>query len=407
VRVTLLCDRVADVGGAERYWETVVPALVARGERIDLIARRVEQTRLFGTPAHAIPWADENETPSPRAALALGDALRRRPPDVVVTASVFDIAVLDVVRAHAPRWVVRLHDHRAFCPTGDRVFPQFEAPCAHAMGAACRVATVLRGCVHGPRASSFRRIAAREAVRDRIARADLVLVSSTHMRDLCVANGIDARRIAITPPPLPEAAFASSPAARPMRRSLLFASRLTPRKGLRSLLRALARLPRAERPLLVVAGKGEREEREARADAARLGIDVEWRGYVGADELRAAIDTAWAVAVPSLWPEPFGLVGIEAQARGRPAVAYAVGGIGDWIEGAGYAVKRGDEAALAQAIAAIFEPARWPGLAQAARARAERYRLHTHVERLLDLLTGQPDDVITPKYESPIERSIA
>jgi len=32
------------------------------------------------------------------------------------------------------------------------------------------------------------------------------------------------------------------------------------------------------------------------------------------------MDDVHAMAVPSLWPEPFGLVGIEAQARGRPAV---------------------------------------------------------------------------------------
>jgi glycosyltransferase involved in cell wall biosynthesis len=402
--LTVLCDRVADVGGAERYWETVVPALAARGARVDLLARRVEQTQRFGVPAHAIAWADEHEEPSPPAALAVAEHLRRRAPDVVVTASVFDTAVLDAVRASGARWVVRIHDHRSFCPTGDRVFPQFEAPCTQAMGAACRAATVLRGCVQGPRTSSFRRIAAREAVRDRIARADLVLVSSEHMRRLCIANGIDARRVAITPPPLPDAAFAAPPAPRAADPVLLFASRLTPRKGLRSLLRALARVPRERRPLLVVAGTGEREEHDARADARRLDVEVAWRGHLDAPALREAIDAAWAVAVPSLWPEPFGLVGIEAQARGRPAVAYHVGGIGDWIDGAGIAVRRGDEAALAEAIAAVFEPDRWSALAGAARARAEHHRLDTHVDRLLQLC-GAND--ITSSYEPTIERSIA
>ncbi|MDB5027673.1 MAG: hypothetical protein JWO66_1362 [Candidatus Eremiobacteraeota bacterium] len=385
--VTVLCDRIADVGGAERYWETVLPALAGRAS-VRVLAREVAPGARFGEGARALRWADEDETPCEAAARAVAEELRSERPDVVVTASVFDVAVLDAVRANARRWFVRIHDHRAFCPTGDRVYPQFDGTCTAAMGRACRAATIVRGCVHGPRPSSYRRIAAREALRDRIATADRILVSSEHMRATCVANGVDRARIVITPPPLPDAAFSPAPAARPRSRTLLFASRLTPRKGLRSLLGALAKLDERRRPLLVVAGEGDAEERDARAQAARDGVAVEWRGKLSAAELREAIDGADAVAVPSLWPEPFGLVGIEAQARGRPAVAYSVGGIDDWIAGAGIAVRRGDEAALASAIDSVLDDAIWPGLASAARLRAEDYRLDAHVERLFGIFEG-------------------
>ncbi|HEX3463341.1 MAG TPA: glycosyltransferase family 4 protein [Candidatus Elarobacter sp.] len=387
--VMVLCDRVGDVGGAERYWETVLPALASSGLRVRVLARRVDATARFGFGARELAWSGEDAAPSADAARAVAEEIRRERPDAVVTASVFDPAVLDAVRAEAARWIVRVHDHRAFCPTGDRVYPQFEAPCSAAMGAACRAATFARGCVHGPRPSSFRRIAAREALRDRIARADAVLVSSEHMFATCTANGLDGARIAITPPPLPDDAYVAAPVPRPRERRLLFASRLTPRKGLRSLLRALARLGPDERPLLVVAGEGEAEERAARAQAARDGVAVEWRGKLSAGQLRAAIDAADAVAVPSLWPEPFGLVGIEAQARGRPAVAYDAGGIGDWIARAGIAVRRGDEAALATAIRTIASEPAWSGFASAARERAEEYRLGAHAERLIGILQGE------------------
>jgi len=387
--VTVLCDRVADVGGAERYWETVLPALAERSSSVRILAREVSGGSPLAREARAIAWAGEDAPPSADAAVAVRRELERERPDVVVTASVFDTAVLDAVRASAPRWVVRIHDHRAFCPTGDRVYPQFEAPCVARMGTACRTGTVVRGCVRGPRPSSFRRIAARESLRDRIAAADGVLVSSEHMRATCTANGIRRERIAVTPPPLPDAAFAEQPAQRPSRPTLLFASRLTPRKGLGSLLGALARIPESERPLLLVAGEGADEERDARARAARDRIDVAWLGKLDAEGLRDAMDRADAVAVPSLWPEPFGLVGIEAQARGRPAVAYRVGGIDDWIEGAGIAVRRGDEAALARAIRAILLHHTWHTLASTARARAETYRLGAHVDRLVHILGGE------------------
>ena len=384
----MLCDRVANLGGAERYWETVLPALSARTGCVRVLAREIAGGVSFARDARAIAWADENAAPSAAAAREVADALRRDPPDVVITANVFDTAVLDAVRAHAPRWFVRVHDHRAFCPTGDRVYPQFEAVCRAAMGAACRGATIVRGCVHGPRPSSFRRIAAREALRDCLARADGVLVSSEHMRATVVANGIAASHVAITPPPLPDDAYVAEPLPRPRAHALLFAARLTPRKGLRSLLGAFAKLRPHERPRLIVAGDGEAEERDARAQAARDGVAVEWRGKLSAAELRAAIDAADAVAVPSLWPEPFGLIGIEAQARGRPAVAYEVGGIDDWIAGAGIAVRRGDEDALAGAIRTVLDDAIWPRLSAAARTRAENYRLGAHTERLLGIFEG-------------------
>jgi glycosyltransferase involved in cell wall biosynthesis len=386
--LTVLCDSVGDAGGAERYWETVVPALLARGTQVRILARTVSDAARFGAVAREVPWADEDGPPSTGAARMVANELRHDPPDAVITASVFDRGVLDAVRAAGPRWFARIHDHRTFCPTGDRVFPQFSAPCSAPMGAACRMSTFLRGCVAGPRPSSFRRIAAREQVRNRIARADGVLVSSEHMRATCATNGIDAALVAITPPPLPEAAFASAPAPRPAARILLFASRLTPRKGLRSLIAALALMAPHERPQLVIAGEGDSEERDARDDALRLGVDVVCRGKLSAAELRAAMDETCAVVVPSLWPEPFGLVGIEAQARGRPAVAYGVGGIGDWIEGAGISVKYGDEEALAAAIRRILEDRVWSELAAAARLRAEAYRLEAHVDRLLQLLEG-------------------
>ena len=40
---------------------------------------------------------------------------------------------------------------------------------------------------------------------------------------------------------------------------------------------------------------------------------------------------ASVAALPSSWPEPFGLVGLEAAALGVPTVAFDVGGISEWL----------------------------------------------------------------------------
>ena len=68
--------------------------------------------------------------------------------------------------------------------------------------------------------------------------------------------------------------------------------------------------------------------------AAQLGIAdrVEFTGWVPHAELDSYYQNARLLVVPSRWPEPFGMVGIEAMARGRPVVAFSNGGIPDWLE---------------------------------------------------------------------------
>src|SRR5205085_2054785 len=48
---------------------------------------------------------------------------------------------------------------------------------------------------------------------------------------------------------------------------------------------------------------------------------VRFTGWLSADDLAEELAQASIVALPSVWPEPFGIVGIEGFAAGRPAVA--------------------------------------------------------------------------------------
>src|SRR5262245_19017241 len=108
--------------------------------------------------------------------------------------------------------------------------------------------------------------------------------------------------------------------------------RLTKAKGGEQLLRAIP-LASAKlgRPLSVtIAGTGPEHERLETLGRV-LAVAVTFTGWVDAAMRTALMREADLLVVPSVWPEPFGLVGLEAGSVGLPAVAYASGGILDWL----------------------------------------------------------------------------
>jgi glycosyltransferase involved in cell wall biosynthesis len=59
---------------------------------------------------------------------------------------------------------------------------------------------------------------------------------------------------------------------------------------------------------------------------------VEWVGEVGEDGKQELLANAYALVFPIDWPEPFGLVLLEAMACGTPAIAYRCGSVPELLE---------------------------------------------------------------------------
>ncbi|HEY4441006.1 MAG TPA: glycosyltransferase family 4 protein [Candidatus Elarobacter sp.] len=392
MKILVAAEHLGRAGGMERYLETVLPALQARGAELLVVARRLDATP-SGITAEALAWSAEHEAPDASARAGLERISASFAPDAAIAVNVMDAGIVEALRA-APRLMYQLHDHRPLCPNGDRVFPRSRSNCTAPLGAACVLHALTDGCAYGPRPRTLTLIAQRRRLRDAIAAADTVVVNSAYVADRAASCGIAGERIVEIAPPLPDDAFAGSiaPAASPA--SVVFAGRLVPQKGLLTLIDAIARLPASRRPLLRAFGDGP-QRAAARERAERRGVAIELPGAVAAEDLRVAIDRAALVAVPSVWAEPFGLVGIEACARGRPVVAFAAGGIEAWLRdgenGRAVTLERGDEArsaALSGALAELLgDEALRARLGAGARALAERYRAAPIVDALLRELT--------------------
>jgi glycosyltransferase involved in cell wall biosynthesis len=137
------------------------------------------------------------------------------------------------------------------------------------------------------------------------------------------------------------------------------AARLSPEKGLTYLLEAFALLKErfGGRVALRVAGDGP-ERGRLLAQARRLGLEVDWAGWVEHDALPAFLQSLDVFVLPSLY-EGFGVAAVEASAMELPVVASRIDGIPDVVADGrtGVLAPPRDAGALAAAIGRLVEDA--------------------------------------------------
>jgi glycogen synthase len=178
---------------------------------------------------------------------------------------------------------------------------------------------------------------------------------------------------------------------------LLYVGRLDPRKGVDTVVQALKLLP-AGAELELVGGWDAREEQRLRALAQRLAVAsrIRFAGQLDRDGVASAYDRADVVVFPVRWEEPWGLVPLEAMARGRPVVATGRGGSAEYLgDGQNCLLfDAGDPAGLAAALERLAAD---PDLRQRLRDGGLRTaplhvdrELNERVERELVAAVGSP-----------------
>ncbi|MGH9479368.1 MAG: glycosyltransferase family 4 protein [Terriglobales bacterium] len=380
------------IGGVESYLRGIVPALVERGHDVAvLFERRLEPAAADGDSADPYrPCAAEWSVPTDGLAAALAAARAWRPDAVWLHG--LESAALEAGLLELAPATLHLHNYDGLCATGERLhrWPA-PTPCARAMGAACVAMNFTRHCgrLHPAAfAASFQRQRQRAAAWPRYRR---LLVASRHMADAVARSGRAAPPVSVVPYPLLAPRAEAPPAAEGPPRRLLMLARLTAGKGADVLLRALARLqPRLPQPLsVVIAGDGPEQAPLGRL-AQRLGLQLSLPGWVSAAQRQHLLAASDVLVVPSLWPEPFGLTGLEAAAQAVPAVAFAVGGIPEWL----LPGLTGELApappsvdGMASALARLLtDPERWQRQRLAAWQHAAGFNLSGHLAALETLL---------------------
>jgi glycosyltransferase involved in cell wall biosynthesis len=380
MRIVVAHDAVDNDGGVETYLLSTIAELRSRGHQVALVYhRRASRHSLLLSSAHTAIGIEERGLDG---ALAY---VRSWKPDVCYS---HNMGPLAVDRAMLAGWPVvkMLHGFSGTCISGLKMqaWPSPHA-CSRTCGPACLAVYVPGRC---GQLSPVKMIAGyRWASQQRglFPRYTSIVVASRFMREEFSRHGAPPDRIRVVPlfstmgrPPSNASGDAET---------VLFAGRMTALKGGDILIRAIAGANRMlARPLkLVMAGDGP-QKREWQALAASLGVDVEMTGWLSVGDRATVYGRGRLLAVPSLWPEPFGLVGLDAASLGVPAVAFDVGGVREWLDD-GVSGRLVDPAAgasgFAQAIAGLFaQPGELERMGLAALETARRMTVAAHVEAL-------------------------
>jgi glycosyltransferase involved in cell wall biosynthesis len=331
--------------------------------------------------------------------------LKRVRPDVIYLQSISNLSVLEELIGSGKPLVRRVHDHRLYCLRGYKYNYFTREICRRPAGFHC-----IFPCVAFIGRNAGGKFPLRwESYRAKLKEIQLnqqchrFVTYSQYQKEELIRNGFAAERIHVHVP------IRCSEVDGPVRlhsdrNVVLFAGQIIRGKGVDLLLHALSKVTIPFEALIV--GDGNHRpycERLCR----RLGLDnrVRFEGYVEREQMKDFFQAASVLAISSVWPEPFALVGQEALSCGLPVVAFDAGGIREWLlEGEnGFLVPWMDTKLMASRIEQLLQNKE---LARRMGQRGRELVIRQHdAERQIDALENILLDALLEKRGGPAIRA--
>jgi len=386
-------------GGAERLLFDTSVELLDRGHEVSIVFARDDRrsknpefwpsrVNRYYIPELVLPLTDRHSWQATRQTdqyldgkRYLQDIINIESPDLIHVHNFPCIEVLGELEIDVP--VVRtIHSYENQCENHRKQLPDGSI-CPHPLGDACRI--------HCRFEKSFKATRVRAENRFMKSRFSRLIAVSSYMREALLANGFPKDKITVL------SNFTRldfKPVDVLEENIVLYVGRLTPEKGLLELIESLKRTT-VPAKLLIVGRDGAMGHsdfhRQVVQRASEAGVEIEVQGWLVGDDLRRAYSRAAVVVFSSTWPEPFGLVGIEAMTAGKPVVAFDCGGVRQWLdhERTGFVVPHGDVAAFAKRIDQLMRDEMLRALmGTTARATARgRFSPDAHIRNLLGIYT--------------------
>lgn len=261
-------------------------------------------------------------------------------------------SIEDILSVKGSKRVVRMiHDHDLYCPRRHKYYAFSRKICTLRCGLLCYADfAFLQRTVEGIRLVSIKsKLLEMQSNKS----VDTFLVGSTYMQKEMVRNGFAPGKIHILAPCVQS--YPQKLRSFPLQPSILFVGQLIKGKGVDVLLKAYVLLLKKTGfsiPLHIIGRGNEEPALKTIVQDVSYKALVQFHGWISHDELSLMYDNSTVVVIPSRWPEPFGMVGVEAMLRERPVVGADVGGISDWLKDGqnGFLFPPNDPKALCEAM---------------------------------------------------------
>ena len=324
MRLVIASDVVGG-GGKELAVTRLAVALSERGHEVTLLAGQgdpVEAPSIRFKRVSALAGADHSTSTDDLVA-----AIRHASPDAVLMALDWGQG-LRAVRQLVPvlYWSQVL---APICPAGSKYWGRSGSACRVDAGAKCLVLRPMLGCTGFAASLSLQAYRTHRSLSEVLASGEIgVLALSTDMRARLLSHGLPLTSVAVLPNlgiRLNSEQLARAAELTPVgdRGAVVFIGRLVHTKGAQLLPRLAREVGSAQ---LAVFGDGYLKERLQ----PRLGRAL--RGRIDQESVAGVLLWARGLAFTSLWPEPGGIVGVDAHLFGVPTAAFALGAPLDWPE---------------------------------------------------------------------------
>jgi glycosyltransferase involved in cell wall biosynthesis len=353
VKILLCHNYYQQPGGESEAFDNEVRGLKQMGEHVILFCRQnaeieafssVEKLRLF----FSAYYSDQTYN-------ALDGLIRDERPDAAIVQNVFPLVSPSIYVALADRRIPTIqavYNYRFVCPSGE----------LYTQGAICE-RCVAGNTVHAVIHKCYRRSYAQSAWYASIIgghrwlgtferRISSFMVPDQFLGVKLAEGGIPAAKIWRNPNPFFPEDYEPSQSHEGY---VLFVGRLSRRKGILTLLDAMARTQTPRR--LKIVGQGDLvQELKAAINARDLSGRVTFLGARWGAELATLIRDCAAAVIPSEWYDSLPMVLCKANALGKPVIASRIDGMPEYvIDGVnGYLFEPGDASQLAAFIDLIL-----------------------------------------------------
>jgi glycosyltransferase involved in cell wall biosynthesis len=323
VKILLAHNAYRQAGGEETVVAAEHALLEQYGHQVDLFT--ASNNAVDGLPSQIATALRVSYSPEFRSSLAR--RLSDDRPDVVHVHNFFPLltpSLYDACSAAGVPVVQTLHNYRLICPAATLLR---DGKTCEICVTASAYRSVLHGCYRGSRLGTF--AVARMVERHRKEgtwrhKVDRFIALTDFAKRKFIEGGIPADRIVVKPN------FVTDPSGndaspRPLHDAgALFVGRLSPEKGLRTLIDAWHGL---DIPLRIA---GDGPLRDAVNGAASNAVSV--LGSVSPAAISDEMRRAAFLVVPSEWYEGFPMVIAEAYSRGLPVIASRIGSLAEIVE---------------------------------------------------------------------------